>query len=127
MNDVVRRIAGDARMLAAAGTRVGILAPEEDLMAIAPSLVPLAAAGRVRFANYGARRDRPRAARELFDALRRLDSESVDEILASAPEPRDIGVAILDRLTRAAEGRDPKELIYRAARALVRSRALADQ
>jgi L-threonylcarbamoyladenylate synthase len=102
---VAERLAADARTLAANGSRVGILAPEEDLMAVAPALVPLAVSGRVRFSNYGARHDVVRAARELFDALRRLDDEGVDEILASAPEPRDIGLAIVDRLTRAAEGR----------------------
>jgi L-threonylcarbamoyladenylate synthase len=105
LNNVIDRIAADARTLAAGGARVGILAPEEDLIALAPALVPLATAGRVRFANYGARRDPDRAARELFAALRSLDAEGVDEILASAPEPRHIGLAIHDRLTRAAEGR----------------------
>jgi L-threonylcarbamoyladenylate synthase len=102
---VIERMGADARTLAASGSKIGILAPEEDLMAMAPALVPLAAVGRVRFANYGARREPARAARELFDALRRLDAEGVDEILASAPDPKDIGLAILDRLTRAAEGR----------------------
>jgi L-threonylcarbamoyladenylate synthase len=102
---VAHQIGLDARSLAAAGTRVGILGPEEDLMAVAPTLVPLATTGRVRFANIGSRRDPSRAARELFAALRTLDGEGVDEILASAPDPQDIGLAIHDRLTRAAEGR----------------------
>jgi L-threonylcarbamoyladenylate synthase len=102
---VVDRLGAEARSLAASGSRVGILAPEEDLMAVAPTLVPLASAGRVRFANFGTRRDPARAARELFAALRSLDAEGVDEILASAPDPHDIGLAIHDRLTRAAEGR----------------------
>jgi L-threonylcarbamoyladenylate synthase len=102
---VVHQIGLDARTLAAGGTRVGILGPEEDLMAVAPTLVPLATAGRVRFASIGSRRDPSRAARELFAALRGLDAEGVDEILASAPDPQDIGLAIHDRLTRAAEGR----------------------
>jgi L-threonylcarbamoyladenylate synthase len=102
---VVHQIGLDARTLAASGTRVGILGPEEDLMAVAPTLVPLATTGRVRFANIGSRRDPARAARELFAALRTLDNEGVDEILASAPDPQEIGLAIHDRLTRAAEGR----------------------
>jgi L-threonylcarbamoyladenylate synthase len=105
---VIDRMRADARTLAAGGARVGILAPEDDLMAIAPALVALAAAGRIRFANYGSRRDVARAARELFAALRSLDDEGVDEILASAPEPQGIGLAIQDRLTRAAEGRVKK-------------------
>jgi L-threonylcarbamoyladenylate synthase len=102
---VVHQIGLDARALAAAGTRVGILGPEEDLMAVAPTLVALATSGRVRFANIGSRRDPARAARDLFAALRTLDGEGVDEILASAPDPQDIGLAIHDRLIRAAEGR----------------------
>lgn len=102
---VAERIGADARTLAAQGMRVGVLAPEEDLMALTPVLVPLATSGRVRFANYGSRRDIARAARELFAALRRLDADGVDEILAAAPEPQGIGLAIVDRLTRAAEGR----------------------
>jgi L-threonylcarbamoyladenylate synthase len=105
---VVSQIARDARTLAASGSRVGILGPEEDLMAAAPALVPLATAGRVRFANFGSRRDPARSARELFAALRSLDAEDVDEILASAPDPQDIGLAIHDRLARAAEGRVKK-------------------
>ncbi len=105
---VINRMGSDARTLAAGGARVGILAPEDDLMAMAPALVPLAAAGRIRFANYGSRRDVRRAARELFAALRSLDADGVDEILASAPEPQGLGVAIHDRLTRAAEGRVKK-------------------
>jgi L-threonylcarbamoyladenylate synthase len=104
-SNVVHQIGVDARALAAGGTRVGVLGPEEDLMAVAPTLVALATSGRVRFANIGSRREPARAARELFAALRTLDAEGVDEILASAPDPQDIGLAIHDRLTRAAEGR----------------------
>jgi L-threonylcarbamoyladenylate synthase len=102
---VAEQIAARARTLAAGGLRVGILGPEEDLMAMAPALVSLAAAGRVRTAHYGSRRDLTRAARELFGAMRALDADGVDEILASAPDAHGIGLAIVDRLTRAAEGR----------------------
>lgn len=98
-------VADRARSLAATGARVGILAPEEDLMAMAPDLAPLATSGRVRFAKYGARRDLACAAREMFAALRTLDAEGVDEILACGPPPEGLGLAIVDRLTRAAEGR----------------------
>jgi hypothetical protein len=41
----------------------------------------------------------------MFAALRTLDAEGVDEILASAAHPEGLGLAIVDRLTRAAEGR----------------------
>ena len=51
------------------GARVGILAPEEDLLALAPELAALAAAGRVEVQPYGSRTDPGRSARELFAAL----------------------------------------------------------
>ncbi|MEW6323541.1 MAG: L-threonylcarbamoyladenylate synthase [Acidobacteriota bacterium] len=101
----LRRLAADARRRASAGTRVGVLAPEDDLAALAPDLAPLAAHGRVITQPYGARSDVPRAAHELFDALRTLDARGVDEILATAPLPEGLGRAIHDRLRRAAEGR----------------------
>jgi L-threonylcarbamoyladenylate synthase len=102
---IEHRVATDARSLVAAGSRVGILAPAEDLLALAPRLAAVAATGRILTGRYGSRADRGVAARELFAALRDLDAEGVDIILASAPEARDLGLAIIDRLTRAAEGR----------------------
>ncbi len=53
----------------------------------------------------GSRRDRDAAARDLFQTLRALDAGGVDVIFASAPEGEGIDAAIVDRLTRAAEGR----------------------
>lgn len=102
---VAVRLADDARRHAASGLRVGVLAPEEDLIALAPRLAAAAAAGRIVTRRYGSRRQRADAARDLFAALRDLDGEGVDVILAAAPDPEDIGLAIVDRLTRAAEGR----------------------
>ena len=102
---VTERMAADARSRLAAGTRVGILAPEEDLRALAPRLAAVGSTGRLVTTRYGSRQNRDEAARELFAALRTLDGEMVDEILASAPDAGDIGRAIIDRLTRAAEGR----------------------
>ncbi|MGH9175077.1 MAG: L-threonylcarbamoyladenylate synthase [Vicinamibacterales bacterium] len=102
---VAARLANDARSAAASGSRVGVLAPEEDLIALAPRLAAVAATGRIVTMRYGSRRKRADAARDLFRALRDLDGEGVDIILASAPDPQDIGVAVIDRLTRAAEGR----------------------
>ncbi len=102
---VAARLADDARAHAAAGSRVGVLAPEEDLLALAPRLAAAAAAGRIVTRRYGSRRQRADAARDLFAALRDLDGEGVDVILAAAPDPQDIGLAIIDRLTRAADGR----------------------
>ena len=71
---VVARMAADARTLVASGERVGVLAPEEDLMALAPMLAAVAAGGRVQSKAYGSRQDPERAARELYAALRSLTS-----------------------------------------------------
>lgn len=105
---VVAALAADARRLAAAGQRVGLLAPEEDLMRLAPVIAAMATNGRIVTRAYGARRDPARAAHELFASLRALDAEGVDVMLASRPEDADLGHAIRDRLTRAAEGRIKK-------------------
>lgn len=105
MRAVVDRMEREARAYAGSGARVGLLAPEEDLMALAPRLAALSASGRVVTRAYGARRDPERSARELFHALRALDAEGPDVILAAASDPSGVGLAVRDRLLRAAEGR----------------------
>lgn len=102
---VVAALGADARRLVAQGQRVGILAPEEDVKALAPIIAAGATGGRILARAYGARRDPTRAAHELFASLRALDAEDLDCILASRPDDTDIGHAIRDRLLRAAEGR----------------------
>ncbi len=44
------------------------------------------------------------AAKRLFSALRTLDQQGLDLILARAPQPRGLGLAVWDRLLRAAVG-----------------------
>jgi L-threonylcarbamoyladenylate synthase len=102
---VIERLGADIRSATAKGERVGILAPEEDLMALAPVVAAAAAAGRVEVRPYGSRRDPARAARELFGALRDLDATGVTLIFATGVGPAGLGLAIRDRLARAAEGR----------------------
>ena len=102
---IVDRIGNDVRTAVAQGLRVGILAPEEDLAALAPVIASTAAAGRVEVKPFGSRRDIERAARELFAALRDLDASGVNVIFASSPGNEGLARAIHDRLTRAAEGR----------------------
>jgi L-threonylcarbamoyladenylate synthase len=75
------------------------------LLALAPEIAGLAASGRVVTQAYGARRSPERAARELFAALRQLDQAGVSMIFASAIDASGVGVAVRDRLVRAAEGR----------------------
>jgi L-threonylcarbamoyladenylate synthase len=98
-------MAADARTAAASGSRVGILAPEEDLLALAPRLAAVASSGRIVTARLGSRTASHVAARDLFAALRALDATGVDLIFASAPEEGELSEALIDRLTRAAEGR----------------------
>lgn len=102
---VVERVGRDARQLAGQGSRIGILAPEEDVMALAPRIAALAASGRVTARAFGPRRDPGQAARRLFDTMRALDAEGPDVMLAIGVGAEAIGAAIHDRLLRAAEGR----------------------
>ena len=102
---VVARLAADARTAVAQGSRVGILAPEEDLRALAPLIAPSAASGRIEVQPYGSRQDIERAGRELFSAIRAIDATGVDLIFASSIGSDGLARAIQDRLMRAAEGR----------------------
>lgn len=102
---VVQRIAADARTLVAQGHRVGLLAPEEDLSALAPLIAAAASAGKIVVQPIGSRADLEKAGRELFGAIRALDATGVDVILASSPGSDGLARAIRDRLMRAADGR----------------------
>jgi L-threonylcarbamoyladenylate synthase len=99
------RLGAEARTLVGKGQRVGILAPEEDVLALAPILAALASSGRVLLRAYGRRDDLAAAAHRLFDVLRALDAEQPDVILAADVGVAELGAAIFDRLKRAAEGR----------------------
>jgi L-threonylcarbamoyladenylate synthase len=102
---ITGRVADAIRQAVAAGARVGVLAPQEDLLALAPRLAAIGRTGRVVTARCGSRVDREEAARDLFGALRALDDQGVDLIYATVPEGNGINTAIVDRLTRASEGR----------------------
>lgn len=102
---VAARLGAEIRTAVAAGWRVGVLAPEEYLTALAPMVAATASAGRVVVRSLGLARTPATAAHVLFDALRGLDAEGVDVIVAAAPERTGLGMAVWDRLRRAAEGR----------------------
>jgi L-threonylcarbamoyladenylate synthase len=99
---VIKKIGADARTAVAQGSRVGILAPEDDLKALAPVLASAASSGRIEVRPYGSRADIERAGRELFAALRDLDASGVSVILASSVGTEGLALAIRDRLVRAA-------------------------
>jgi L-threonylcarbamoyladenylate synthase len=102
---VRRRIAADVRTAIAKGDRIGILAPEEDLSALAPELAGRASAGRVETVPYGSRDDLARSGRELYASIRALDATGVAKIFAVGVGSDGLARAIHDRLSRAADGR----------------------
>jgi len=102
---VQERLGAEARTRGAQGLRIGILAPDEDVLALAPVLAAAAAGGRVLLRAYGSRTAPDEAARRLYETLRALDAERPDVILAADVGPAGLGAAIHDRLRRAAEGR----------------------
>ncbi|HUQ86556.1 MAG TPA: L-threonylcarbamoyladenylate synthase [Vicinamibacterales bacterium] len=102
---VVRQVADELRSLTASGHRVGVLAPQEDLSALAPEIAARAASGRIETIPYGSRADLERCGRELFASMRQLDATGVAKILAVGVGSEGLGRAIHDRLMRAAEGK----------------------
>ena len=84
------------------GERVGLLLYRED----APHVARLqeGAGERVRTEDLGPAADAPGVGRRLFAAMRRLDAAGVDTILARSLPAGGLGLAIDDRLTRAAGG-----------------------
>ena len=97
-------LAAGALAAIAGGSRVGILAPREELDAIRSKI------GRAEppphIDDLGARNNLPEIAQRLYAALRALDSAGVDLILArTVSVDEGLGSAIRDRLRRAAAGR----------------------
>jgi L-threonylcarbamoyladenylate synthase len=87
----------DALRLEGEGRRVGVMAADEDTHAFAGTLA--------RVVSLGPRADAAQTAVRLFAAMRALDAGGADAILTRAPERKGLGLAIWDRLVRAAEGR----------------------
>lgn len=92
---VVERVRQLARDYSGRGLRVGILACAET--AGTYDSTPVLVAGR--------RSDPVAVAAALYSLLRKFDSLSVDVILAEGIEPDGLGLAIMNRLRRAAGGR----------------------
>lgn len=80
--DYVNRHAGDS---------VAALCFEEDLPAL-----------RVPGVTYGRRQQPPEQAQQVFDALRRLDEMGATTVYAACPRPEGVGLAVYNRLLRAA-------------------------
>lgn len=86
-----------ARRALAGGERVGALATDDE----APALAALG----VRVARLGPADDLATVARQLYAALRSLDDGQVDVIVAHTFGQAGMGLALWDRLRRAAGGR----------------------
>ena len=52
--------------------------------------------------SYGVAYDYPSQAQNLFDVLRQLDKLQATEVYVHAPEPEEMGLAVYNRLLRAA-------------------------
>ena len=94
---VVARLATDASVASAIGDKVGVLAATEDLPVLPQ------ASDALQIVALGSIHDPPRVAANLYAGLRALDAAGVDIILVRAfPFEEGIGLAIADRLRRAA-------------------------
>ena len=91
---IARCISRDAQAELGRGRSVGIVAADEDAIGV----------GQV--VHVGSDRDLPAVASRLYAALRELDEAGVELILARGfPTSTGLGIAIQDRLRRAAAGR----------------------
>jgi L-threonylcarbamoyladenylate synthase len=87
----MQAVAGE---LNASGKRVGVLVVDEDQPYF----------DQYELALLGSQNDLAQVAHHLFSALRCLDEQGVDVILARLLDPAGLGATINDRLLRAAEG-----------------------
>lgn len=102
----VEALLRDAIAAATTGRRVGLLLASGDLDSAAFSQATRHAVADDRLTIRELGPDLPDVARSLYGALRDLDNASVDLIVARAFSQADgLGVAIADRLRRAAAGR----------------------
>jgi L-threonylcarbamoyladenylate synthase len=95
---VTERMKQIAQEHIAAGRHVGVLVVDEDR----PHFADLA--DQIVVVSLGSKNDLQQVGRSLFAALRALDAQGVDVILAHSFEESGLGATIVDRLTRAAEG-----------------------
>ncbi|MDT8903720.1 L-threonylcarbamoyladenylate synthase [Anaeroselena agilis] len=86
-------VAGEAARLEAAGRRVGAVVSAETALLLPPTVVA---------AVYGIRGDLDAAAANLYTALRLFDAEPVDVILAESVSEAGLGLAVMNRLRKAA-------------------------
>lgn len=91
-DDIVKRVKQLASLYINEGKRVGILATDESKSAYAADVVK----------SSGSRERPATIARNLFGLLREFDREKVDLIIAEGIAPKGLGLAVMNRLRRAA-------------------------
>ena len=97
----VQAIALRSRVEAEAGRRVGLLVSAETARMATKAGIP----GQVIIADVGSRSCLASVASKLFDAMRHLDDEGVQMILAESYDTAGVGLAVMNRLVRSAGGR----------------------
>jgi L-threonylcarbamoyladenylate synthase len=101
-NAAVTSLAGAARAALADGKFVGVIAYDDDLAALSLN----ESSGRVLVRTIGSHHSAEAVASRLYGALRELDAAGVDVILVRGfADGRGLGLAVQDRLRRAAAGR----------------------
>ena len=75
------------------GKKVGIMATDESLCTYTADSVK----------SIGSRKDSTTVAKNLFRLLRDFDDEKVDIIMAEGIAPKDLGLAVMNRLRKAAD------------------------
>ncbi|MEM2812461.1 MAG: Sua5 family C-terminal domain-containing protein, partial [Candidatus Bathyarchaeia archaeon] len=92
LSSVIKEIKGLAEHYLKAGKKVGILATDESMGEYNLGIVK----------SMGSRKNLPLVARNLFRLLREFDEEGVDIIIAEGVQQEDLGLAIMNRLRKAA-------------------------
>ncbi len=91
-NKVVRKVQELANLYMAEGKRVGILATDESLSNYSSDIVK----------SLGTGKNLTIIAKNLFRLLREFDKEKADVIIAEGISPEGLGLAVMNRLRRAA-------------------------
>lgn len=95
---VLQRLPELLHALKQRGWRVGLLLPQEDVDQLALTSTP-----QVTVLSLGPEARPEEMARQLFHGLRQLEAQGVDIILAREVSTRGLGLAVQDRLRRAAD------------------------
>lgn len=93
LDKVVRRVQGLVTLHMIEGKKVGVLTTDESESKYKANVVK----------SLGSRKDMTTIAKNLFRLLREFDEERVDIIIAEGITPRGLGLAVMNRLRRAAD------------------------